>query len=415
MNKLKKLEIKKLIQEYNYVLTDLEYKNELIGENKPLFLKLISDRKVELGIEDFEDKEERGINNEDEISSEIDKFSEPDGLNDFSDNNIDNLESDDLNGVSEDKEEDLKIKKLFRDIVKKTHPDRIGNDSKIDLYIKSKELYENRNFIELYFIAINLEIDIELEESDISNLKNSLINKKKESKSLENSYLWLWIVCEDDNNKKFIVDKFIKDTVIQFGNPKKRTNKKSEKNIVIEDVLKEVYSISPYLKYRNNTEFKNKIDSTYIETPFEIVDNIVSYFNKYFNKDTIFYDLGSGIGKMVCHIGLKYNIKKSIGIEYSKERISASNFILDNYLKNANNIKFINNSFLNINFNDANVIYFNNICIDNVIVDKVLGKVPKNCLVIFRKNILNKHKININKISFLSDDKKYDFLFFIKN
>ena len=49
-------------------------------------------------------------------------------------------------------------------------------------------------------------------------------------------------------------------------------------------------------------------------------NSIVKKFKEYFNKDTVFYDLGSVLSKMVIHIGLEYGVKKSVGIEFSKER-----------------------------------------------------------------------------------------------
>ena len=47
---VRKLELKKLIQEYNFLLTDEEYKNEVINENKEGFLKEIHEKKIELGL-----------------------------------------------------------------------------------------------------------------------------------------------------------------------------------------------------------------------------------------------------------------------------------------------------------------------------------------------------------------------------
>ena len=41
-DKLKKLQIKKLIQEYSYLKTDLEYKFQIIDENKQNFINKIS-------------------------------------------------------------------------------------------------------------------------------------------------------------------------------------------------------------------------------------------------------------------------------------------------------------------------------------------------------------------------------------
>ena len=49
-NKLKELEIKKLIQEYNFLLTDDEYKKEIIQENRPVFMEKVDNTKKKLDI-----------------------------------------------------------------------------------------------------------------------------------------------------------------------------------------------------------------------------------------------------------------------------------------------------------------------------------------------------------------------------
>ena len=95
------------------------------------------------------------------------------------------------------------------------------------------------------------------------------------------------------------------------------------------EIIKKIYKTSPYLKYKNKTDFKSIWPSArdagvYGELTQKGGDQIVKKFKKHFNKDTIFYDLGSGLGKTVLHYGLQYGIKKSVGIEYSKERHQAA-------------------------------------------------------------------------------------------
>ena len=48
--KVKKLELKKLIQEYNYLLTDETYKQEVVSETKSDFLKEVHNKRVDLGL-----------------------------------------------------------------------------------------------------------------------------------------------------------------------------------------------------------------------------------------------------------------------------------------------------------------------------------------------------------------------------
>ena len=131
----------------------------------------------------------------------------------------------------------------------------------------------------------------------------------------------------------------------------------------LKKTLEEMYKTSPYSsQFRNKTEFdENKVGkSTYGEITQIGTDNIVKKFKNYFNSNTVFYDLGSGLGKMVIHIGLEYNIKKSVGIEYSKERHKGAIHLKKKYAKDSNNIKLICGNFLKNNISDATVIYIDN-------------------------------------------------------
>lgn len=83
------------------------------------------------------------------------------------------------------------------------------------------------------------------------------------------------------------------------------------------------------------------------------------------NKNTIFYDLGSGAGKAVIACSLVFSVKKCIGIEiftnlYSSARnqqIKLSSY--PEYKNKVTKISFINNNFLNINLDDATLIFIN--------------------------------------------------------
>lgn len=49
-NQLKNLEIKKMVQEYNFLLSDSEYKKEMIETYREEFLKEIQKTRVELNL-----------------------------------------------------------------------------------------------------------------------------------------------------------------------------------------------------------------------------------------------------------------------------------------------------------------------------------------------------------------------------
>jgi hypothetical protein len=171
-------------------------------------------------------------------------------------------------------------------------------------------------------------------------------------------------------------------------------------------MLSTIYKID-YTKIYNKTEFDRNIvgSAVYGETGFNSIESIIKEFNEFFNENTVFYDIGSGLGKIVYHIGLKYNVKKSCGIEYSKERYDCSLKIRENFNIKANNITFLNANVLECNILDATVIYTDNTAFPKNINDLIYKKIPKGCLVIsrnfFKEAMQNKEiiKKNINDSS----------------
>lgn len=150
--------------------------------------------------------------------------------------------------------------------------------------------------------------------------------------------------------------------------------------------LEKIYSYNPY-NVLNKTEFDPIMVGSegYGETGYDSIESIVNQYQEYFNENTVFYDLGSGLGKIVIHIGVKYNPKKSCGIEYSQERYLKSLELLS-YFDNTKNITFINDNILNCDLSDATVIYTDNTLFPTNIDSLIYQLIPKNCLVISRKH-----------------------------
>ena len=59
-DRLKKLEIKKLIQEYNFLSTEDEYRKEVISETKTTFMEKVGEIRKSLNIPFAEPKESNG-------------------------------------------------------------------------------------------------------------------------------------------------------------------------------------------------------------------------------------------------------------------------------------------------------------------------------------------------------------------
>jgi len=83
------------------------------------------------------------------------------------------------------------------------------------------------------------------------------------------------------------------------------------------------------------------------------------------NQDTVFYDLGSGVGKAVIACAMVFNVKKSCGIElfHALHQCAESQHKklskLGTYQKKSDAIHWIHGDFLTTNFSDATLIFIN--------------------------------------------------------
>jgi hypothetical protein len=190
-DKLKQLEIKKLLTEYDYFVIDEEIKTEVVNEYLPKFTEEINEftNKIEGKKEEEKKEVKKGIdvNTGEPKEKEIKKV----------------IEDDDLPKETKDR-----IKKLFREIVKKTHPDKTKSEDLIDIYIKSKEAYEANDILKLAYYANKVDIKVELSDMEIQLLNDLIIYKKDELSEIEKSWLWKWYKANTEAERDMIIKMF---------------------------------------------------------------------------------------------------------------------------------------------------------------------------------------------------------------
>jgi hypothetical protein len=189
-DKLKQLEIKKLLTEYDYLIIDEEIKTEILDEFLPIFTEEVRDltkeiegEKEEIGKKEKNIKLKEGDNKE----KKIDKVIEDELL---------------------PKETRDRIKKLFREIVKKTHPDKVNSEDLIEIYINAKDAYEANDILKLAYYANKLDIKVELSDLEIELLKDLISFKKEELSEIEKSWVWKWYNCKTTAEKDAIIKMF---------------------------------------------------------------------------------------------------------------------------------------------------------------------------------------------------------------
>jgi hypothetical protein len=180
VSKKEQLELKKMMKEWDYLLTEEEYKNEIIEEYKAEFLKKVGIVEPEKPVDPIVEVQEEEI--EDEEKEPVD------------------------DGISEYVKK--KVKKLYREIVKVAHPDKTDSEEHVTFYIAAKKASVEFDLIGLYDICENLKIpySIEIEDRDI--LKEKIDGKKDKLKKIEYSFIWLYAEAKTDEERNELVERF---------------------------------------------------------------------------------------------------------------------------------------------------------------------------------------------------------------
>tara|TARA_B100000768_G_C11189990_1_gene336881 strand:+ start:205 stop:870 length:666 start_codon:yes stop_codon:yes gene_type:complete len=213
MNKFKQLEQKKILKELDYIETDFEFKNEIISEVDSEFINNVNeflkerpvlkekfDKKMGRKFDDATDNKNSDENNKDEEGGEkVNPDQIEDNLNDDSD-------------VSEEveiepkKEKSPKVKKLYREIVKLTHPDKVKVKKLNDLYLKATEYYESDDITGLYTICTELGIEYELDESDNESILLKIKSLKGKIGFIESTFTWKWYSAKEKEKENLILN-----------------------------------------------------------------------------------------------------------------------------------------------------------------------------------------------------------------
>jgi hypothetical protein len=205
MSKLKQLEIKKLLKELDFIESDFTYKSEVIQEADSSFIKTVNelleehpllkevfDKKINSKIDYIFEKKDEEIKEKIESSNEEEVFIE----DDF---------------VVVEKFVDQKVKKLYREIAKITHPDKIDNRKLNDLYLRATTCYDNNDRPGTYSICDELDIDYEPDESDNQTISNKITDIKGKITFIESTMTWSWYHSDDEKAKEQMILRYIKD------------------------------------------------------------------------------------------------------------------------------------------------------------------------------------------------------------
>ena len=207
MSKLKRLEVRKLLKELDFIESDFNYKNEIVFEADSNFIKSVNDLlEKHPMLKDIIDKKNNkrvDLVFSDIIKEALDKdeiLEEEELVEEFINEEV----------VSEINPKEVKMKKLYRDIAKLTHPDKIVSEKLNDLYLKSTKFYKNSDITGIYYICDELGITYEIDDKDNEMISNKINNLKNRISFMESTLTWRWFHSESEKEKEQIVLSYIK-------------------------------------------------------------------------------------------------------------------------------------------------------------------------------------------------------------
>ena len=218
MNKLKILEVKKLLKELDYIESDFEYRSEVISEADFEFINSVNDflsthpELKEIYDQKITDKINESIKrgtDEAEESQEDDTEGDGEDVSELIDE--DERQEEEVEEIDEDKEIiSPKLKKLYREIVKITHPDKVKKKKLNDIYIKATDFYNLNDKVGIYKICNELSIDYDIEAEDEIFISTKIDSLKKRIGFLESTFTWKWARTENEEERNQILLNYIK-------------------------------------------------------------------------------------------------------------------------------------------------------------------------------------------------------------
>lgn len=197
------LESKKLLRELNYLMCDIDFKNELTMEyNKQFEIAIIQFlRESPIVKEQCKNRFGSMMNKSDETASMVTKNEEVEQSSSTDVILFSGQQIDTDNDFSLEFDEE-KMKKLYRDIVQSTHPDKVKSNILNALYSKAVEANKKEDILTIYSVCDELGLDFHISQREIYALENRIKDLKVKQSSFEQSHLWMWYINDDDENKR---------------------------------------------------------------------------------------------------------------------------------------------------------------------------------------------------------------------
>jgi hypothetical protein len=122
------------------------------------------------------------------------------------------------------KETPYDSKKLFRQIARKFHPDKLSSDDPNleeyeGVFKAARNAIDNNSWAELFDIAEKYDLELENYETINALLGKEIALIKKEINNKKATYGWLFHLCEKDEDKDKLMKRFLNHIYIDYTDP----------------------------------------------------------------------------------------------------------------------------------------------------------------------------------------------------
>ena len=181
MSILKNLELQRLIKELQFVESDYEYQSEILRQTDRYFFESVDNL-----LENYPDLKKVW----NEKNSQTVQF--------VPENVV-------VDSVQVRSKVDNKVKKIYREIVKSTHPDKIKNSKLNELYLEATFAYESNDIVTLIKVSSELLIDLKFDDKELESIKERISQIREQIQFLESTYTFKWLKSSDVDKNKVIL------------------------------------------------------------------------------------------------------------------------------------------------------------------------------------------------------------------
>ena len=200
-----KTKYKKLLLELEYLYSDLDYHNDVQEE---------ATREFQKGFGAY--CKEHNINYETDIIKEEERevqVSDPDKVI-FRDEDG-HPSREDVKEI-ENSSRPEEIRKLFKQIATKTHPDKFSNAKNAEkalnmqVFLQAKSAAEDNNYFKLQQIAQRLGLELpEITQKQIKLMEKEAKRLRIKLKRLQKTVAWVWFDQEDDDRRNDVMQRYV--------------------------------------------------------------------------------------------------------------------------------------------------------------------------------------------------------------